>query len=174
MAKTYRVGPAVRMSNALVAALLRRGVKVGSNTLLTVPGRKSGQPRTTPVTILEWNSKRWLQSPFGEVNWVRNLRRRPGHPDPRSARRADRCRRALPRRSCPGAQRHAGFVPASHQGLLRRHARLTSRGVRAGSATPSHVPRGRHALTHESEIRLVRHQTQDQFEARFAMILVMR
>ncbi len=74
MAKTYRVNPAVRISNAVVAALLRRGVKMGGNTLLTVPGRKSGQPRTTPVTILEWNGERWLQSPFGEVNWVRNLR----------------------------------------------------------------------------------------------------
>ena len=74
MAKTYRVGPAVRISNALVAALLRRGVKMGGNTLLTVPGRKSGEPQTTPVTILEWNGERWLQSPFGEVNWVSNLR----------------------------------------------------------------------------------------------------
>jgi deazaflavin-dependent oxidoreductase (nitroreductase family) len=74
MAKTYHVGPAVRISNAVVAALLRRGVKIGGNTLLTVPGRKSGQPRTTPVTILQWNGERWLQSPFGEVNWVRNLR----------------------------------------------------------------------------------------------------
>jgi deazaflavin-dependent oxidoreductase (nitroreductase family) len=74
MARTYHVGPAVRISNAVVAALLRRGVKIGGNSLLTVPGRKSGQPRTTPVTILEWNGERWLQSPFGEVNWVRNLR----------------------------------------------------------------------------------------------------
>jgi deazaflavin-dependent oxidoreductase (nitroreductase family) len=74
MAKTYHVGLAVRISNAVVAALLRRGVKIGGNTLLTVPGRKSGQPRTTPVTILQWNGERWLQSPFGEVNWVRNLR----------------------------------------------------------------------------------------------------
>ena len=74
MAKTYHVGPAVRISNAVVAALLRRGVKMGGNILLTVPGRKSGEPRTTPVTILEWNGERWLQSPFGEVNWVRNLR----------------------------------------------------------------------------------------------------
>jgi deazaflavin-dependent oxidoreductase (nitroreductase family) len=74
MAKTYHVGPAVRISNGIVAALLRRGVKIGRNTLLTVPGRKSGKPRTTPVTILEWNGERWLQSPFGDVNWVRNLR----------------------------------------------------------------------------------------------------
>lgn len=74
MAKTYRVSPAVRISNAIVAALLRRGVKMGTNSLLTVAGRKSGEPRTTPVTLLEWQGERYLQSPFGQVNWVRNLR----------------------------------------------------------------------------------------------------
>ncbi len=47
MAKTYRVTPFVRISNAIVASLLRRGVKIGSTALLTVPGRKSGEPRTT-------------------------------------------------------------------------------------------------------------------------------
>jgi deazaflavin-dependent oxidoreductase (nitroreductase family) len=74
MAKTYRISPAVRISNAIVAALLRRGVKMGGNSLLTVPGRTSGEPRTTPVTLLEWQGERFLQSPFGQVNWVRNLR----------------------------------------------------------------------------------------------------
>ncbi len=49
-------------------------MKLGSNALLTVPGRASGEPRTTPVTLLERDGERWLQSPFGEVNWVRNLR----------------------------------------------------------------------------------------------------
>jgi hypothetical protein len=42
MAKTYRITPFVRISNAIVAALLRRGVKLGSNALLTVLGRTSG------------------------------------------------------------------------------------------------------------------------------------
>lgn len=74
MAKTYRVGSLVRVSNAIVTALLRRGVPIGRNVLLTVPGRTSGEPRTTPVTPLEWQGERWLQSPFGDVNWVRNLR----------------------------------------------------------------------------------------------------
>jgi deazaflavin-dependent oxidoreductase (nitroreductase family) len=74
MAKTYQVGTFVRFSNAIMTTLLRRGVKMGGNVLLTVPGRKSGEPRTTPVTILEWNGERLLQSPFGDVNWVRNLR----------------------------------------------------------------------------------------------------
>lgn len=74
MAKTYRVTPFVRVSNGIMSALLHRGVKVGSNALLTVPGRTSGEPRTTPVTLLERGGRRYLQSPFGEVNWVRNLR----------------------------------------------------------------------------------------------------
>lgn len=74
MIKTHRMGPGFRLANAVMTALLRRGVKAGSNVLLTVPGRKSGLPRTTPVTILEWNGERYLQSPFGEVDWVRNLR----------------------------------------------------------------------------------------------------
>lgn len=74
MAKTFGVGVVGRTTNAVMAALLRRGVKIGGNVLLTVPGRTSGEPRTTPVTILEWNGERWLQSPYGNVNWVRNLR----------------------------------------------------------------------------------------------------
>src|SRR6266545_4930836 len=74
MAKKYRVTFAVRLSNAIVTALLRSGVSLGQMTLLTVPGRKSGLPRTTPVTIGERDGRRWLIAPFGEVNWVRNLR----------------------------------------------------------------------------------------------------
>jgi deazaflavin-dependent oxidoreductase (nitroreductase family) len=57
-----------------MTTLLRAGLPVASNYLLTVPGRKSGLPRTTPVTIVEYEGERWLTSPFGEVDWVRNLR----------------------------------------------------------------------------------------------------
>jgi deazaflavin-dependent oxidoreductase (nitroreductase family) len=64
----------LRIGNSIVTALLQRGIKMGSNTLLTVPGRKSGEPRTTPVTVLNWNGQRLLASPYGEVDWVRNLR----------------------------------------------------------------------------------------------------
>ena len=74
MAKTYRVNFFVRLSNALVTALLRAGVRLGSMTLLTVRGRASGQPRTTPVVVTEQNGQRVLLGTFGEVNWVRNLR----------------------------------------------------------------------------------------------------
>jgi deazaflavin-dependent oxidoreductase (nitroreductase family) len=47
---------------------------MGPDVLLTVRGRKSGMPRSTPVTICENSGRRGLISPFGEVNWVRNLR----------------------------------------------------------------------------------------------------
>ena len=64
----------VPLFNRVVAGLLSVGFPMGSMTLLTVAGRKSGQPRTTPVALLERDGHRWLSSPFGEVNWVRNLR----------------------------------------------------------------------------------------------------
>jgi deazaflavin-dependent oxidoreductase (nitroreductase family) len=64
----------VPLFNRVVAGLLSLGFPMGSMTLLTVAGRKSGQPRTTPVALLERDGHRWLSSPFGEVNWVRNLR----------------------------------------------------------------------------------------------------
>ena len=42
--------------------------------LLTVRGRKSGQPRTLPIAMWERNGKRYVGSVFGIVAWVRNLR----------------------------------------------------------------------------------------------------
>jgi deazaflavin-dependent oxidoreductase (nitroreductase family) len=74
MAKIYQVNFAVRLSNAIVTFLIRLGVPVGPMALLTVPGRKSGELRTTPIAIDEVDGQRWLIAPFGHVNWVRNLR----------------------------------------------------------------------------------------------------
>jgi len=47
---------------------------MGPDVLLTIRGRKSGLPRTTPVTIAENSGRRGVISPFGEFNWVHNLR----------------------------------------------------------------------------------------------------
>jgi deazaflavin-dependent oxidoreductase (nitroreductase family) len=73
-ASTYHPGRAFRLANGLMTKLLRAGLPAGSNYLLTVPGRKSGQPRTNAVTVIEYEGERWLTSPFGQVDWVRNLR----------------------------------------------------------------------------------------------------
>lgn len=60
--------------NPIARLLLAAGVPMGPDVLLTVRGRKSGLPRTTPVAICECDGRRGVISPFGEVNWVRNLR----------------------------------------------------------------------------------------------------
>jgi deazaflavin-dependent oxidoreductase (nitroreductase family) len=74
MAKTYKVSFATRMSNSLLTTLLRAGVNMGTMSLLTVRGRKSGQPHSVPVTLIIQDNQRWLVAPYGVVQWVRNLR----------------------------------------------------------------------------------------------------
>jgi len=64
----------ISVFNALAKPLLAAGIPMGFNGLLTVPGRKTGQPRTTPVAIIEVDGRRWIWCPWGERHWVRNLR----------------------------------------------------------------------------------------------------
>jgi deazaflavin-dependent oxidoreductase (nitroreductase family) len=70
----YQRGFARRAVNRLVRRLLRLGLGPGETYLLTVAGRRSGEPRSTPVTLVEEGGRRWLVAPYGEVAWVRNLR----------------------------------------------------------------------------------------------------
>jgi deazaflavin-dependent oxidoreductase (nitroreductase family) len=59
--------------NPIVSFLLRLGLPLGPQALLTVPGRRSGLLRTTPVA-LNRNGDGWhLISVYGRVDWVRNL-----------------------------------------------------------------------------------------------------
>ena len=60
--------------NRFVAFLTRHGVSVLGSRVLAVRGRKSGEWRTTPVNLLELDGRRYLVSPRGETDWVRNLR----------------------------------------------------------------------------------------------------
>jgi deazaflavin-dependent oxidoreductase (nitroreductase family) len=64
----------VTMFTPIAKPLLAAGIPLGPNALVTVRGRKSGLPRTTPVAIIESSGRRWIWSPWGDVNWVRNLR----------------------------------------------------------------------------------------------------
>jgi deazaflavin-dependent oxidoreductase (nitroreductase family) len=49
-------------------------VPLGFTGLITVRGRRSGLPRTTPVPIIEVSGRRWVWCPWGDVQWVRNGR----------------------------------------------------------------------------------------------------
>lgn len=60
--------------NRAVAFLTGRGVSVLGSRVLAVRGRSSGVWRTTPVNLLEHDGHRYLVSPRGEGQWVRNLR----------------------------------------------------------------------------------------------------
>jgi deazaflavin-dependent oxidoreductase (nitroreductase family) len=69
-----RVPVRIRLVNAIVQRLLLLGIRISPMVLLTVRGRRTGRPRTTPVGLLVHDGHRYLFSAFGEVNWVRNLR----------------------------------------------------------------------------------------------------
>src|ERR1044072_7192484 len=64
----------VPLINPIARRLLAAGVPLGFNGLITIRGRKSGLPRTTPVAVIESSGRRWVWAPWGDVQWVRNLR----------------------------------------------------------------------------------------------------
>jgi deazaflavin-dependent oxidoreductase (nitroreductase family) len=71
---TSRAPSLVSVFNPMIRRLVGAGMPFGPNVLLTIRGRTSGIPRTFPVAIVKVDGRRFVQSPFGEVNWVRNLR----------------------------------------------------------------------------------------------------
>ena len=71
---TVRPPWVVRTVDPVMRGLLRRGMPMGPNAILTVPGRKTGEPRTAAVAVLDIDGRRWILGAYGEVNWVRNLR----------------------------------------------------------------------------------------------------
>jgi deazaflavin-dependent oxidoreductase (nitroreductase family) len=74
MAATYRLSGWCRLLNGLVRILLRVGLAPRHTYLLAVRGRRTGRRYSTPVTLVEEGTNRWLVAPYGEVSWVRNAR----------------------------------------------------------------------------------------------------
>lgn len=76
--QTYHHSLTLRAANRVMAALIKVGIPVrGSGVptaLLTVAGRKSGLPRTTPVALITDGDGWRLMAPYGVVDWVKNLR----------------------------------------------------------------------------------------------------
>lgn len=58
----------------LNVALLRRGLKIGSQHLLSVRGRKSGVLRSTPVSLATVDADRYIVAAFQDAAWVGNVR----------------------------------------------------------------------------------------------------
>src|SRR5215471_3320180 len=74
MARIYRRNTATRVTNWVFTTLTRLGVGASYRHLLIVPGRKTGQLRTTPVDVMETGGQRWLVAGYGPASWVSNAR----------------------------------------------------------------------------------------------------
>ena len=64
----------VTIFTPIAKALLATRVPMGYGGLITIRGRKSGLPRTTPLAIIAVDGRRWVWAPWGDVQWVCNLR----------------------------------------------------------------------------------------------------
>jgi deazaflavin-dependent oxidoreductase (nitroreductase family) len=63
------LGPASRVNTWL----LRRGLRIGTQHILSVPGRKTGLMRSTPVSLVIVDGSRYIVSGEG-LAWVANVR----------------------------------------------------------------------------------------------------
>jgi deazaflavin-dependent oxidoreductase (nitroreductase family) len=90
MAKQYRVTAFVRFNNAVMRALLRTGVRIGTFAILIVRGRKSGRLIETPLVVFPYDGNRYLIASYGVANWVRNLRAAGGQACLRYGRRTEK------------------------------------------------------------------------------------
>ena len=63
-----------RVFNRIVALMTGAGIGVYGSRVLEVPGRRSGQPRRTPVNLLRFEGDQYLVAPRGHTQWVKNLR----------------------------------------------------------------------------------------------------
>ncbi|MGE5211228.1 MAG: nitroreductase/quinone reductase family protein [Acidobacteriota bacterium] len=63
-----------RVFNPIVARLTRWGISLWGSRVLSVPGRTSGEIRSTPVNVLTVGERRFLVAPRGETQWVLNVR----------------------------------------------------------------------------------------------------
>jgi deazaflavin-dependent oxidoreductase (nitroreductase family) len=64
----------VALFTPIAKSLLAMGVPLGFNGLITIRGRKTGLPRTNPIAVIEASGRRWIWAPWGDVQWVQNLR----------------------------------------------------------------------------------------------------
>src|ERR1051326_1897072 len=64
----------LKLANRLIIVLNRLGMSFGTWYILSIPGRKTGKMRSTPVSVLHVNGQRYVVTGF-ETNWVKNARK---------------------------------------------------------------------------------------------------
>jgi len=60
--------------NKFMMAVQKLGIPTGPAMVLTVPGRKSGQPRSTPMTPFEFDGGLYVVAGYPGADWAANAR----------------------------------------------------------------------------------------------------
>ncbi len=63
--------------NKVFMAMMKVGLPISGKegpVMLTVPGRTTGQPHSTPITPMVVDGKRYVVGGFPKADWVKNLR----------------------------------------------------------------------------------------------------
>jgi hypothetical protein len=63
----------LKPANRIIIALYRLGWAFGTWYVLSIPGRKTGKLRSTPVSVLVVDGRRYIVT-GSEMNWVKNAR----------------------------------------------------------------------------------------------------
>ncbi|MCW2555836.1 MAG: deazaflavin-dependent nitroreductase [Mycobacterium sp.] len=64
----------LKTMNKVVIAMQKLGVPAGPSMVLTVPGRKSGQPRSTPMTPFDHDGGLYTVAGYPGADWAANAR----------------------------------------------------------------------------------------------------
>ncbi len=70
----HKPSPITQVMNRLLCAAASAGITPGHMITIEVKGRRSGETRSTIVNTVDYNGQRYLVSPRGETQWVRNVR----------------------------------------------------------------------------------------------------
>ena len=63
----------LKYANRVVILLNRLGLSIGTMHILSIPGRKTGKMRSTPLSVLKVNGQRYILTGL-ETGWVKNAR----------------------------------------------------------------------------------------------------
>jgi hypothetical protein len=69
-----RIPKYVPAVNVMLKFLTRRGIKAGPVNVITVAGRTSGRPHSTPVTPWTVDGRKYVVAGIGTSDWARNAR----------------------------------------------------------------------------------------------------
>jgi F420H(2)-dependent quinone reductase len=74
MSPTAQLPRWLKPANRIVKLLHRAGVPLGTIHVITIPGRTSGEPRSTPVSPLTIDGRRYVIAGLANSSWAKNAR----------------------------------------------------------------------------------------------------